>query len=419
MRVGRMAMVAAACVGVAAAVGPAFSATSVEDDLDMEVIDMSPEDDPSWSMKNAVTPFKSIFGGSKKYYADRMLLVETTPATGLVDLFYVRSGFQKRFEQAETPVVVQLPPRVKTGPRDSLTVRAFAEGYRQKRVTLKANTKQQKLVIDLEPLPNLLDGVGHRYFAGRASLTFLTKEQLQFRLQEADDGFTVILTETANTKPANAALEGARSPLVEEIYAQQLGEDLVVRVSLSDVALDGKMVPRTRESYEAARDLYAFVIDLTPADGGADAVDRALNGLQLIEPSDVTGCALEFDNSLHETLELGLLNRALTPKGSFTDPYLRAAMRRLGEVSPDGVVRFAGGGQYRPSVPIELDASLSQAGSAHGFLALLRQLVIYVEGESHADETLRSLIAPELEPEVFAGAMKTATGREAACRAKS
>lgn len=407
-------------VGMLAVTSPlAVAQTSDEEDLaDVEVIDMSPEDDPSFSMREAVTPIKSLFGGSKKYYADRELLVETTPADGIVDLFYVRSGFQKRFEQAETPVIVQLPPRVKTGPRDSLTVRAFAEGYRQKRVTLKADTKQQKLVIDLEPLPNLLEGVGHRYFAGRASLTFLTKEPLQFRLQEADDGFTVILTETANTKSANAALEGARSPLVEEVYAQQLGEDLVVRVSLAESALDGKMVPRTRESYEAARDLHAFVIDLTPADGGAEAVGRALDALDGIGPDDVAGCALEFDGSLHQSLDLGALNRALTPKGSFTDPYLRAAMRRLGEVSPDGIVRFASGAQYRPAVPIELEAALSQAGEAMGFLALLRQFVINVEGPEYADETLRSLIAPELEPEVFVGALREAREVEEGCRAK-
>ena len=80
--------------------------SSIEDEMsDIEVIDMSPEDDKSWGMKNAITPIKSIFGGSKKYYEQRKLLVETTPANGLVDLFYVRSGFQKRFEQAETPVV--------------------------------------------------------------------------------------------------------------------------------------------------------------------------------------------------------------------------------------------------------------------------------------------------------------------------
>ena len=37
-----------------------------------------------------------------------------------------------------------------------------------------------------------------------------------------------------------------------------------------------------------------------------------------------------------------VLSRALTPRGAFTDPYLRAAMRRLGEVSPGGVITLGG-----------------------------------------------------------------------------
>ena len=54
-------------------------------------------------------------------------------------------------------------------------------------------------MIDLSPLPNSLIAFTHTYFAGRGSLSFLTKEALTFRLQKSADGFGVVLTETANT----------------------------------------------------------------------------------------------------------------------------------------------------------------------------------------------------------------------------
>jgi hypothetical protein len=43
----------------------------------------------------------------------------------------------------------------------------------------------------------------------------------------------------------------------------------------------------------------------------------------------VSGCAARFDESLRESLEPAALARALAPRGSFTDPYLRTAMKRF------------------------------------------------------------------------------------------
>ena len=93
-------------------------------------------------------------------------------------------------------------------------------------------------------------------------------------------------------------------------------------------------------------------------------------------------------------------------------------MRRLGEVSPDdGLVRFGGQDAYRPTVPIELEMALSQAGEARGFIALLRQFVAELESEAHRDETLRSLIAPEMDPQTFGVLLEKARAREQSCRA--
>ena len=128
---------------------------------------------------------------------------------------------------------------------------------------------------------------------------------------------------------------------------------------------------------------------------------RARSALAKVQTADITGCALRFDQSLRGSLDEGALARALSPSGSFTDPYFRAAMRRLGEVSPEGAVHFTTGAVFRPAVPIELEAALSQASSALGFLALLERFVENLEVAEHRPETLRGLVAPELGSDRF------------------
>lgn len=409
-------IVIAATVAAVAAVGTARAQGDGADEEEFrEVLDMTPDDQVGFTLRNVFAPITGLFmGGPGYYYSARELEIETTPPGGTVDIFYIRANFQKRFEQAETPVTVILPPRIEQGPRDALTIRAFAEGYRQQSVTLKANTREDKVVIDLEPLPNTLEAVSHRYFAGRSSLSFLTKERLEFRLQDSDDGFTVVLNETGRTSEASAAIEGIRDPLIEEALAQQLGEDLLVQSILRPGAKDEVEV-RSRESRDAARDLYEFTLDVIPSDGGAATVERALAALAAIGPKDVTGCALDFEAELRSRLDEGSLSRALTPRGGFTDKYVRAAMRRLGEVTPGHNVRFSGGSTFDPTVPIELEAALSQAGGANGFLALLRRFVDMLEAEEYQRDTLRGLISPELDSARFAVVMDAAEQREQAC----
>ncbi len=399
--------------------GPAESTDAAEGEEEpfVEIIDLRPDDLASFGMKNVSAPVASIFRGFGHYYKDREIHIDTTPSGGMVDLFYVRSNFQKRFEQAETPVTVIVPARVDAGERDSVTIRAFAEGYRQKTRTVKVASSVDEVVIDLEPLPNTLDGLSHRYFAGRSTVGFLTGESLSFRVQEASDGFSVILTETAMAPEARAALDDMRSPLVAEVFGQQLGEDLLVKVSLTPAAM-GKTEVRSRQQYNAARDLHEFILELVPNDGGR-SVKSALGALAKVNRTDVTGCALSFDSSMREQLDPGSLNRALSPQGDFTDRYVRAAMRRLGEVTPGGSVAFADGSHYRPAVPIELEVSLNQAAGAQGFLSLLRSFVFDLEAEEYRDETYRSLIAPELDTSSFDVILERAKGAETACLAVS
>ena len=383
-----------------------------------ELIDLRPDELASFGLKNVGALVGTAFMGYRHFYKERTIRIDTTPSGGMVDLFYVRSNFQKRFEQAETPVTVIIPARVEAGPRDSVTIRAFAEGFRQETVRVKVASSTPEVVIDLDPLPNTLDALSHRYFAGRSTIAFLTGEVPNFRLQEASDGFSVVLNETALAKEARAALDDLRDPLIDEAFGQQLGEDLLVKVSLSDSA-QGSSEVRSRQQYNAARDLHEFVLEVLPEDGGRAAVDAALASLAAVQAADVTGCALRFDAEMRGELDPGALNRALAPQGDFTDRYVRAAMRRLGEVTPGGAVQFSDGSAFRPSVPIELEVSLSQAASAVGFLALLRTFVFDVEAPEYQRETYRSLIAPELDAASFDVAIDRAEAAERSCLASS
>ncbi len=410
-----LSLAAALLIAAAAAHGDT-SASDFDSDPEVEVIDMTPDEAVGWSLRNVAAPVGAVFqGGFGYWYDEREVSIDTTPSGSFVDLFYVRRNFQKRFEQAEAPVVVRLPPRIKASSRDALIVRAFHEGYRQQSVTLPMESRDDELIIHLEPLPNTLEAVAHRYFADRTSLVFLTKESPTFRVTDKPGGFGLILNETAQSAEARAAIEGLSSPMIAGASANQVGEDFVLNVQFAG---QQEITLRSRLEHRAARDLYAFTLDLVPAAGAGDAVRRAQAALARIETRHVDACRLGFEFALREDLDAGSLSRALSPKGDFTDRYLRAAMRRLGEVAPnDGVVEFGAGTVFRPSVPIELEAALSQAGDARGFIALLRQFVFELEEEPHREETFRSLVAPEMDPMSFAVVMQKAAARERECLA--
>ena len=385
-----------------------------------ETVELIPEERASWSAANLFMPVTTLFrGGPGYYYGDRKIRVETTPPGAELDLFYVRSNFQKAYEQAEAPVTVLLPQRSEAGPRDVVTIRALLDGHRQKEVRIKVRSKEDRVMIDLDPLPNSLVAVSYVYLAGRAALTFLTDEALTFRIQKAPEGLSVVLTETALGNGAAATVEGIESPLVEGLVAQQLGEDLVMRVSLSEVARSDKVDTRSRQGVDAVRGLHSFGLELIPPDGGAEGVRQAKAALGAIRLAHVSGCNAVFDDALREELDPASLSRALGAKGVFTDPFLRAAMKRLGEVSPNGVVTLVDGGTFQVSIPLELAAASTEAGQARGYMALLRRFVQELEPPSYRRSTLRGLVAPELGASSFNAVMATAETREAECLASA
>jgi hypothetical protein len=404
------------CIGAALLAPSASADADPDDDWDPDVVELAPQDAPSWSLENVLAPVTGLFlGGPGYWYSAREIEIDTTPPGAILDLFYVRRNFQKAYQQADAPAKVVLPPRIEATSRDSLTIRALLDGYQRKEVRLKVRSRTEKVMIDLSPLPNSLVAFAHTYFAGRGSLTFLTKEALTFRLQKSPRGFGVVLTETGGSEEAEAAMRGASSALVNEVRPQQLGEDLVVRVDLTERGSGDDMETRSRQSVDPIRGLHRFSLDLVPKDGGAAAIESARAALARITPSDVTGCPLEFDRSLREQMEPAALARALSPSGTFTDKYLRAAMKRLGEVSPGGVIRMRDGSEFRGDVPIELMAAASQPGEAIGYLVLLRTFVAELEPADYRRSTLHGLIAPETPPSSFEAIVDAAEARERSC----
>ncbi len=385
-----------------------------------EVVELIPKDRPSWSATNLFAPITGLFlGGPGYWYSARKIEIETTPPGAVLDLFYVRINFQKGYEQTDAPATIVLPSRIEAGPRDSLMIRALLDGYRQREVHVRVRSRETKVHIDLEPLPNALVAMTHSTFAGRTTLGFLTKEALTFRIQDANDGFSVVLTSTGKTPDAAGTVEGVHSSILKSLKAQQLGEDLVVRVSLTDAARARKLETRSRQAFDPIRGLHTFALDLVAPDEGATPVQRARAALQAIQPGMVSGCSAEFDAALREQLDPSALARALSPRGGFTDPYLRAALKRLGELSPDGTLSLVDGTRFRPTIPIELSAAASQSGEVKGYLVMLRRFIAELEPESDRRESLRGLIAPEIGVASFDEMVTTAELREERCLARA
>jgi hypothetical protein len=381
-----------------------------------ETVELVPDDRPSWTVTNLFAPITGLFlGGPGYWYEPRRIEVRTTPPGALLDLFYVRRNFQKAYEQSEAPVTILLPSRIEATGRDTVTIRAMLDGYRQTEVNVRVRSRETQVAIELDPLPNELVAFSHASLGKRASLDFLTSEALTFRVQESKNGYSLVLTQTSGSDEAEQTLRGVRSGLIDALKPQQLGEDLVVRIALSEHARAGGVELRSRQSFDPARSVHAFSLDLVPPDGGAADVERARAALDRIRPGDVSGCAAEFDAALREQLDPAGLARALAPRGAFTDPYLRAALKRLGEVSSGGVIALSDGRTYRPDVPIELMAAAGEASRAEGYLALLRRFVAELEPGPYRRETLRGLVAPEVPPARFAAMVAGAEARERRC----
>jgi len=384
---------------------------------ELETVELVPRDRASWSPAALFAPIASLFrGGPAHYFSPHEIVIRTTPPGAGLDFSYVRRSFQKAFEQGDAPCRLLLPSPSSAGEHDTVKIRAFLDGYKQKDVSVPVRSQVAELLIELEPLSNALTAATHLYFADLARLGFVTKEAVIARNQEARDGFSLILLQTAATPEALASLAQVRNPLISSLRTQQLGEDLLIHFALTDVA-DSDSI-RNLQHYDPVRRLHTFAVRVEPKAGAEGAVRRSIDALARIRPARVDACALRFEDELRRRLAPAALARALDVSQSPIGAHLQSAMRRLGELSPGGAVSLADGTTYRTDVPLELSAATSQAGDVVGYLALLRAFVEELEPETFRVETLRGVVAPELGPVQFAAAVEAGVVAERDCRAQ-
>ena len=399
------------CALLLLAVSPVANATAE----DLEIVELKPRDTASWSPASLFSPITSLFrGGPAHYFGEREIVIRTTPPGAALDLFYVRRSFQKAFEQGDAPCRLVLPSPSSASEHDTIKIRAFLDGYSQKQVSLPVRGTEDEVLIELDPLSNSLTSATHLYFADHARFGLLTEEAVVARNQTATDGFSLILLQTAATPDALASLAQVTNPLVSAIRPQQLGEDLVLRFVLTETA-DSEAI-RNLQEYDAVRRLHRFTVVVEPKGGAGDTVTRSLAALERIRPRDIDSCAQRYEDELRKRLEPAALARALDASQSPIARYLRAAMRRLGDVSPNGTVTLADGTVYSTASALELSAAMSQASEVIGYVAVLRAFVRELERESYRVETLRGVIAPELAPSRFSAVVGQGVAAEQACR---
>ena len=364
-------------------------------------VELIPTDRPVWRASNLFAPITGLFmGGPGYWYEERTIEVTTTPPGAMLEFSYVRENIQRRFERAEAPVLLVLPSRIQARRRDFVVVRALLDGHRQAERKVILRSREAKLEIELAPLPNVLYAVVHTYFSGRDRLEIQTSAAPTFRIQKLSDGFSIALLETSQSPEVAAIMKDVSSPNIELLRGEQLGEDLILRLRLDDAIADDLEMRSTQE-WDPVRELHHLSIHLIRSGERASVENRARNVLAGIQRGDVFGCALDFDRSMRSQLDSEALTRALMSTSNFLDPYLRVALKRLGEISPKGVIEITDGSTFRPSVPIELSAAMTRSADAVGYIALLRDFVAGLESPRHQLNTFRGITAPELSRERF------------------
>ncbi len=325
----------------------------------------------------------------------RIVEITTSPAGATLDLFYLRGNVQLRFLSTEAPARVVIPARLDATRRDVVLVRATLDGYRVAEQVIESRAARERHAIELEALPNRIERFAFRDLGGRATLLFATREPLRFQLHDEADGFRILLPETALADEARTMFDGLASELVARIEPIPIGEDLVIRVTLRSDAEDHGLPLRGRRWRNPADDSNGFAIDVGATIGDVDRVARLRAALAAVSVSEVSGCALAWERSVRSSLDPTSLARALGPSARDGDAAFRhEAMRRLGELVPDSVVRSTTGATYRVDREIEAMAASSVASEVVGHLALLRSASSHLADPEHRGETLRGLLAP-------------------------
>ncbi|MCP4004012.1 MAG: hypothetical protein GY725_07440 [bacterium] len=358
-----------------------------------ESIDLQPPERAAWSPRNIVVGISSFLGRWNYWYAEREVLIETVPAEAAVGLYYIRSNFQKRYEQARTPVLITLPPRVDTTTKDNVKIHVMADGYLSKNVGFNSRKIPSAIVIQLEPLPNNLVFFGHTDLAGRTTLTLRTTEEPDVRVSKSRGfaGFTLALAETADKLEDGGAVSGGH---VTSVEVAQVAEDVLVRVK----TLNADVEVRSKNGFDPIRKEHILTLDLM------EKGTRTPSGAQIRSALQVPGfslgdpCLRIGADVLRRDIDPQLLARAFRPTGSLADLFRREALKRLGRLNK-GTIRTDSGDMLRTGSPIELELGLQTASRVIDYFELL---IAFARTRPDPQTSLRSLVAPEMGSAAFA-----------------
>ncbi len=381
---------------LAALTGPALGG-------EPEQINLVPKESVSWGLRNVGAGFTAVFGRYNYWYADRFVAIETVPADTQLQLYYLRSNFQKLFVRAEAPIRVELPARIQTTDKDHVIVRASANGFKTKEATYPSAKMPEKIVLKLDALPNSLSFLGLSAIGGRTSLGLRTAKEADFRVLKSKSfpGFTLSLSETADARQGAGSISGG---LVELAELSQLGEDLVLRIETTRHDFE----VRSKHRYDPIGDEHVYSFDLNREGERLPGPDQIRRELDQIQYSPGAGCNERFASQLRAELDPAQISRALRPRGSIADLYRREAMKRLGRLER-GSVRTLSGDSLRTGSPLELEMALQTGAQVKGYLGLLGA---FARTQPDPGLALRSLIAPDLPADEFAPIYAEA---EAAC----
>lgn len=358
-------------------------------------VDLIPTERAAWSPKNLGIGVTSMLGGWSYWYTEREISVETVPSNADLRLYYIRSNFQKRFEQSHSPAMVKIPPRVDMTYKDAVKFHAIADGYLAQEVSYDAQKVPDHVVLQLQVLPNSLVFLGHTELAGRTSLTLRTTEQPDVRMSKNTSlkGFQIALTKTA-VKLEDKAQKGGGHLI--GLAAIQLGEDAIVRVETDA----GDLEVRSRQSFDAVQQQYVYVFDIVPPGTPAPSDGQIRARLDALSFTPDASCDDRFAAVLRDKLGDAELADAFRPSGELTDVYRREAMLRLGRYH-EGTVKTDTGETLRTGSSLELALAMQSAARVKGYLSLLGALA---HSEPQPADALRTLIAPARSSADFAPA---------------
>jgi hypothetical protein len=309
--------------------------------------------------------------------------VETVRTNARARLVLVRDGLPLRSALVEAAVRVALPDPLAT-PRGN--------GDAPRDLYIEADEVPEHLLAELGASPNSLIFVGLSHIAGRSALTLRTTGEPEFRLETERrlSGFTVALAGTVVALPAPPHLSAG---LVRNVELVQAGENLLLRIETPSDSLD----VRSQYGFDRARSEHVLVLGLAPEGTRVPTLAEVRREMERLEISAGDSCVLEFEEALLEGLELEGIARAHWASGDLADVYRREAMRRLAHLER-GTLQPRAGPRLRIASPLDLELALESAGTVQGYLALLGA---WARAQTSPATSLRSLIAPELDPDAF------------------